>query len=250
MSKDPLQAVPPLTEDDILDYLRRHPDFLQRHPELFETLTPPQQQLGENIVDFQHYALNSLQRGMQHMKDRFEGLLASARDNMSAQAQIHRGVLDLVKARHLGALLEVLTQDLPRHFDVDAVRIVLESDMAELYESGYTEMTYSGISFVPRDTVDLVLGKEQSALLIGDTQRDPPFAFENIFVDCDQLIHSCALLRLYIERIDRDGILAFGVREPHHFSAHQGTELLRFLAEVSAVRLNHCLSEDEALGVI
>ncbi len=250
MSKEPLQADTSLREDDVLAYLRRHPDFLQRHPELFETLTPPQQQLGENIVDFQHYALNSLQRGMQHMKDRFEGLLASARDNMSAQSQIHRAVLDLVKAHHLGSLLEVLTQDLPRHFDVDAVRIVIESDMAELYESGYHDVTYSGISFVPRDTVDLVLGKEQAALLIGDTQRDPPFAFESIFIDCDQLIQSCALLRVYFERIDRDGILAFGVREAHHFSAHQGTELLRFLADITAVRLNHCLSEDEALAVI
>jgi uncharacterized protein YigA (DUF484 family) len=241
---------PDLTDDDIIAYLERHPDFLLRHPELFETLTPPQQKLGENIIDFQHYALSSLQRGMQSMKDQFEGLLNSARDNMSAQGQIHKAVIEMVQARNLTALLEVLTTDLPRHFDVDAVRIVIESDMAELYESAYSELNYSGISFVPRETVDLVLGSDQQALLISDTQGDPPYAYESIFVDCNAMIHSCALLRLYFDRIDRDGILAFGVREANRFSANQGTDLLRFLADVTAVRLNYCLGEDEALGVI
>lgn len=250
--------MPQKTEDDLFavdaetvaDYLRDHPDFLHKHPDLLEILTPPQQKMGDNVLDFQHYALGALQRGMQSMKDQFEGLLSSARDNMSAQSQIHQAVLEMLRASNLAALLEVITTDLPRYFDVDAVRIVLESDLAELYGATYSEASYSGISFVPTDTVDLALGVDQPAAMVSDTQHDPPYAYDSIFVDCGALIHSCALLRLRLDRIGRDGILAFGVREKQRFHPHQGVDLLRFLADVTAQRLNQSLNEEEVEALL
>lgn len=250
MAQDPQERTT-VDERDVTEFLRRNPDFLLQNPELLEVLTPPQQQTGSNrVLDFQHYALSSLQRGMQSMKDRFEGLLSSARDNMSAQSQIHKAVIEMLRAKNLASLLEVITTDLPRYFDVDAVRIVLESDLAELYGATYSEASYSGISFVPTDTVDLALGVDQPAALVADTQHDPPYAYDHIFVDCGALIQSCALLRLRLDRIGRDGILAFGVREKHRFHPHQGTDLLCFLSEVTGLRLNQSLNEEEVEALL
>jgi uncharacterized protein YigA (DUF484 family) len=197
------------------------------------------------VLDFQSFAMQSLQHDVQDLKDKFNGLLSSARDNMSSQSQVHEAVLQLMQATTLEGVLEVLTQDFMRLFDVDAVRLVLESELAEFYESTYSEINYSGISFVPLQTVDMAIGVKQDAALAEDTHRDPPYAFEAIFIDCAGLIRSCALLRIHLPRLGRDGILAFGVREAGRFHADQGTDLLRFLSDATAVRLDQCLNQLE-----
>lgn len=182
---------------------------------------------------------------MQELKEQFDGLLTSARDNMSAQHQIHQAVLHLMRSQHLEQLLEVLTQDFMQYFDVDTVRLVLESELADLYAAHYSEINYSGISFVPLETVDLCLGPKQAVALVEDTQYDPPYAYEAIFIDSHRLIRSCALLRIYLPRIDRYGILAFGMKEKDRFHRGQGTDLLHFLSEVVALRLDQCLNAEE-----
>lgn len=235
-----------LDAQHVAEYLRARPEFFRDHPELLEQLSLPIKETGSRkVLDFQSFAVSALQENVQSLKEQFSGLLGSARDNMSAQAQVHAAVLHLMRARDLEALLETLTQDFMQYFDVDAVRLVLESELADLYESTYGEMNYSGISFVPLQTVDMALGVGQTAALIPDTHIDPPYGFEAIFVDCSALIGSCALLRIYLPRIDRAGILAFGVRDKQHFHTSLGLELLRFLSDAVALRLDQALSEQE-----
>jgi uncharacterized protein YigA (DUF484 family) len=240
------QASRALPDEEVLAFLRAQPDFFERYPELLEQLSMPLKPTGsKKVLDFQSYAVSALQENVQSLKEQFSGLLGSARYNMSAQAQVHQAVLHLMRARGLEELLQTLTQDFMQYFDVDAVRLVLESELAELYESHYGELNYSGISFVPLQTVDLALGAYQPAAMVADTHTDPPYGFEAIFIDCAQLIGSCALLRFYLPRIDRFGILAFGVREKNHFHTQLGVELLRFLSDAVALRLDQCLSEQE-----
>lgn len=245
MSTAPTDPAAPLTEKLVLDYLHQHPNFLKQHPQLLEILTPPEQKMGRNVLDFQNYALGSLQKNMAEMKDRFQGLLSSARDNMSVQSQVHKAVLHVLKARNLEQLLEVLTQDLLRYFDVDAVRLVVESNVADMYDSLFDDAQPMSIRFVPMETVDMVLGHHQTVALIADSQLDPPYAYEQIFPDCADMVQSCALLRIYLSRIDRYGLVAFGVREKGRFHPHLGIELLQFLSDVIGHRLDACLNEDE-----
>lgn len=240
-----VEPEPRIDEAQVLAYLASHPEFLKKHPELLEVLTPPEQKMGRNVLDFQRFAMGSLQQNVQELKDKFNGLLGSARDNMSVQSQVHQAVLQILKARDLEQLLETLTIDLARFFDVDVVRIALESDIAELYEATYGEHSYSGLCFLPLDRVDLALGTGRQTLLISDTQNDPPYGYDEIFAECANLVQSCALLRIYLDKIDRLGILAFGVRDVGRFHSHQGVELLHFLSEVVALRLNQCLNASE-----
>ncbi|MCI5050146.1 MAG: DUF484 family protein [Rickettsiales bacterium] len=245
MSAEDITSEDALSEDEVIAYLRKNPDFLKQHPDLLTILTPPEQKMGGNVVDFQKFALGSLQQDMQTLQERFDGLLVSARDNMSTQGQVHHVILQLLRARDLEQLFEVLTIDMAQQFDVDAVRLVIESDISELYEAYYSEEHYSGISFVPLQTVDLALGPKGKSLLIDDTHYDPPYGYDTIFVDCAGLIRSCALLRIHINRLDRSGLVAFGVREAGRFSPHQGVELLNFLSRVIELRLEQCLNEHE-----
>ncbi|MFM9890460.1 MAG: DUF484 family protein [Rickettsiales bacterium] len=233
-----------MTKKLVIEYLQSNPQFLAEHPDLFEVLTPPEQQHGRGVIDFQYYAIDNLRRGMKRMKDRFQGLVVSARENLSVQQQVQRAVVATIKARSLEELLEVLTTDLVRWFDVDVVRLAMESDMAGLYETYYREENYSGICFVPNGTGNAALMGEK-VRLITDTQGEPPIGFDMIFAECSSLVRSCALVQLELPTIGRPAILAFGVRHPDRFHPHQGGELLEFLGQVMSLTLDRCLAEGD-----
>ncbi len=233
-----------MTKKLVIEFLASNPDFLAQHPDLFEVLTPPEQQHGRGVIDFQYFAIDNLRRGMRRMKDRFQGLVSSARENMSVQHQVQRAVLSTVGARNLEELLDVLTTDLMTWFDVDVVRLAMESDMAGIYETYYNEANYSGICFVPNGTGKACLLGE-SVRLIADTQAEPPIGFEMLFADCSSLVRSCALVRLDLPTVGRPAILCFGVRHADRFHPHQGGEMLGFLGEVMSIVLDRCLVESD-----
>ena len=233
-----------LTKQVVLEYIQNNPEFLREHPELLEVLVPPEQKMGNNVLDFQHFALGNLQQSMQSLKDRYEGLVTSARDNMSVQAQVQNAVLRVIRTRDLEHLLEVLTIDLVALFGVDVIRIAMESELADMYDTYYGEHNYSGLSFIPLGIADMAL-ENSDVVLVGDTMKELPIGFDEIFSDCSALVQSCVLLRLSLEKLQRNVILAFGTREPGYFHPNQGTDLLHFLAQVIEYRLDQCLNESE-----
>lgn len=207
------------------------------------TLTPPAREFGDAVLDFQQHMVKNLQKGGKELESKYAGLVDFCRDNMSVQAQVHHAALRLIRARTLEQLLEVLTLDLVSLFDVDVVRIAMESDTAKTYDGYYGEQATSGIVFIEPHTVDAALGKKKNVRLVDDTEASPPAGFEHIFADCTSLIQSCALLRLNLELVEKNVILAFGVRYKDRFHPGQGIELLNFLAQIVAHQLDVYLDE-------
>jgi len=236
------EPAPEATEAQVLDFLRRNPDFLKKNPELLAVLTPPARVLGDGVADFQHFQLKNLQKNTESLKGRYDVLVDFCRDNLSVQGQVHDAVLRLICAHTLEQLLEVITLDLVSLFDVDVVRLAMESEGAELYDTFYGEHNYSGIVFVPPGTSQgLLAGKK--ALLVEDATLNPSVGFDEIFADCAGLIQSFALLKLEMERTPRTVMLAFGVRYKDRFHPGQGLDLLTFLARIVAHQLDRYLSE-------
>jgi uncharacterized protein len=157
---------------------------------------------------------------------------------MSVQNQVHNAALRLIGARNLEQLLEVVTQDLLALFDVDVVRLAMESELAGQADTYYNENNYSGIVYIDPGTVNTALGKKKNVLLVEDCEAKPPFGFEQIFTECEGIVSSCALLRLKLELVERHVILAFGVRYKDRFHSGQGIELLNFLAQIVAHQLD------------
>lgn len=229
-------------KEAIIAFLSQHPDFFKDNPELLEQLQAPVAHHGSNVVDLQHFMVGNLQTKLQSLKSRYEGLIHSSRDNMSTVSQVHTAVVDLVKARDLEHLLEIITLDLVHLFAVDVVRLAMESEAAEFYESNYSEQNYSGISFIDLGVADRAVGKDKSILLIEDSGKRPVYGFEQIFVDCGELVHSCVFLKLTLPITGRKALLAFGVREKDRFHTGQGVELLSFLGKIVEHRLDQCLN--------
>lgn len=233
-----------MTRQMVTDFLRANPNFLVENPELLDSLIPPEANHGRGVIDFQYYAIDHLRSSSRKLKDRFHRLITSAQDNLSVQHQVHKAVLALIRANTAEQLLGAITVDLANLFDVDVVRLALESDLAGLQESYYPEHHYSGICFVPSGMVKAALMNEH-VRLISDTQAEPPIGFEMIFADCSNLVRSAALLRLNLERTGKSAILAFGVRETDHFHPGQSGDLLQFLSDVAAVKLDDTLARGE-----
>lgn len=216
-------------------------EFLEAHPDFLNSLPAPKRDLGEGIEDFQHYLLKNLQNNTKSLTQRYDLLVDYCRDNLSAQTQVHSAVLKIMRSRSIEQLLELLTMDLLNLFDLDVVRLAMESDVP--FDTSYGERNYSGIVFVPSGTSDILFGNNKNVLLIGDCEKTPPLGFEQIFADCDEQVASCALLKLESEAVDKHIILALGVRYKERFHAGQGVELLHFMAQAVAIQLDKYLDD-------
>lgn len=230
-----------VTPEQVREFLKTHPDFLERNADLVSELSAPERDLGNGVVDFQHFMLKNLQKDSKALSSRYEMLVDYCRDNMSVQAQVHHAALRLIRTRSLEQLLETLTLDLVSLFDVDVVRLCMESETR--FDTSFGEQNYSGIVFINPGMIDVALGKQKNVLLVEDCASTPPVGFEEIFADCDAMIASCALLRLELDMVEKNVLLAFGVRHKDRFHPGQGIELLHFLAQIVAHQLDRYLQD-------
>jgi uncharacterized protein YigA (DUF484 family) len=202
MTRKPEDAVPAkpaaaaarITAAQVVDYLRRHPDFLLRHPELLDGQMAPARRQGNGVVDLQQFMVERLRRDVAKLRADQDDLLANSRDNLSTQDRIHKAVLALLAARSFEHLIETVTTDL---------------------------------ALLAPGAVERVLGRGREVLLRDDVEGDPM-----LFGGAAGLVRSDALLRLSVSRGTPLGLIAFGTRHPGYFNPGQGTELLGFLARV------------------
>ena len=232
-----------INAEQVADYLRNHPHFFKDNAELLEAMTPPEVQHGGNVVDIQHYMLGRLQNGLQNIRSQYDGLVIASRDNMSTLHQVHEAVLSIIRASDLVHLLEVIAMDLPAVFNVDIVRLGIESEAAEFYETKFGEQNASGIAFLEEGLIDGILGKNKSVLLVPDSEKQFISGFDQVFSDCSDIVESAVFLRMRLPSSQRNVILAFGVRIKDHFHPGQGTEMLSFLSQIIEHRLDECLND-------
>jgi uncharacterized protein YigA (DUF484 family) len=230
-----------LSDEDVLHYLKENPGFLKRHPEAVEFLKTPVKKKDGNVLDFQAFAISHLQQNIQETKEQYEDLISSAQDNSSVQRQVHQAIIKLVRAKTLEQLLEVITLDLVQLFNVDVVRLAMESDMAGIYDTSYPDTNYSGIVFIDAGVTDAMMGKKGMALLCADIHDHDIAGIDTIFADCDWLVRSVAILRLQLSEAPRNVVLAFGVRETDRFHQEQAVDLLIFLGQIIQECLDTCL---------
>ncbi|MBY0407351.1 MAG: DUF484 family protein [Rickettsiales bacterium] len=236
ISKEPRAKGVVLSVEQVRGFLAENPDFFKKNPDIMAAMAPPERELGDGVIDFQHFMVKNLQKDSKSLQKRYDMLIDFCRENMSVQAQVHQAALRLVRAKGLEALLEVITLDLVSLFDVDVVRMAMESDVP--VDTSYGEQHYSGFVFIPPGTVDAVMGERKNVLLVDDVAAHPFAGFEDVFADCEGLVASCALLRLELETVGKHVLLAFGVRYKERFHTGQGIELLHFLAQIVAYQLD------------
>ncbi len=212
----------PVSAAQVADYLRRHPDFFARNPDLLEEIQPPARDCGEGVVDLQQYIVEHLRAELTDLAAARDTLVVTGRNNLSAQARVHKATLALLAAKSFEHFIETLTTDLAVILDLDVVTIGVEQN-----GSDSARAQTAGIFRLERGTVDRLIGPDQAIALRETVAGDPA-----IFGPGAGLIASDALLRLSISGTTPTALLALGSRQAGQFHPGQGTELLAFLVRV------------------
>jgi uncharacterized protein YigA (DUF484 family) len=220
------EAAQPLTDRQVADHLRGHPDFLVRHPELAASLAPPSRwPRAGKVVDLQAFMIERMREDMDQVRSDAEQVFATIRSNVGTQNRTHRAVLDLLAAEDMAALAQVVGDDLAPMLDVDVATLAFEES-----ETPLPVLAGSCCLRVPAGTVDRVLGgADRTCALTEQVQGDPV-----VFGDGAGLVLSSAVVRLSPGGRCPPGLLALGSRHAQTFHTGQGTELVVFLARVLA----------------
>jgi uncharacterized protein YigA (DUF484 family) len=218
----------PIGEEQVVEYLRAHPDLLARRPELLAKMTPPSRFSGGPVVDLQHYMIGRLSDELESMRGCAEHLITTSRSNMSIQSRTHEAVLAILNAGDVEGLLRVVAEDVPALLGVDIAIIAFEMD----------GRPHPATMPVLKD------GQVDDSLGSGDVMlRSASTSEPAIFGGAASLVRSFALARL--EPVNRPrGLLALGSRNDRTFNSSQGTELLAFMAHV----IEDCLSRWWQIG--
>ncbi len=211
-----------LNAEDVVAYLREHPDFLTRHADVVQHLTPPLvRRGGSNIADLQYYMIERLQAEMGRLRGEQQDLLRGSRANLNNQNRIHAAALFLLDAQSFEQLIQTITTDLAVLLDLDVACLIVESGARDLPRN-----ETAGVRVVKAGSIEGWLGRRE-IVLAGNLYGDP-----TIFGGVAGLVRSEALIRLHISNECPPGMLAFGSRDSEMFHQGQGTELLSFLARV------------------
>lgn len=207
--------------DAVAQYLRANPDFLIEHPELFGSLTPPDRSSGDGLVDLQGVFLTRLRDQVETLTEARNELIVTGRNNMAAQARLHRAVLTFLSATSFEQLIEMVTTDLPVMLDLDTVVLAVERRGDAL-----PPVRLRGVTRLEPEMVDDVIGPGHDILLRPEVEGDPA-----IFGPVAGLVRSDALIRLSISDRAPAALLALGSRNIGQFHPGQGTALMGFLGQ-------------------
>ena len=212
---------------DVLAYLRRHPDFLDEHPEALRLLRPAGREIGDGVVDFQHFLYERQRREINRINLEYRNLIAVSRGNLASQTRVHKAALAVLAAPSFGQLLQTVTVDLAVLLDVDVVTIAVENIAGVA-----PRLNTHGVQLLEAGTVDEQLGPDKAVVYEADVAGDP-----ELFGGAAGLVRSQALLRLRFGRETPSGLLCIGTRKPGRFHPGLGTELLGFLGRVVGISI-------------
>ncbi len=210
-----------MNDDDVIAYLKQHPEFFNTHPEVLEHLKAPGATQGTGVVDFQQAMLERLKTDKTKALRLQRELIENVRANMTNHTRIQTAVLMVLEAESFEEFIATVTQDFPVLLDVDTVTLVIESTSREI-----PFINQSGMRFAKQGTVEKWLGTGDVLL------QDNINGHEDIFGPGAGLVKSHALVRLEISKETPHGMIAFGSRDPEMFQSTQAVDQIGFLAQV------------------
>lgn len=235
-----------LSPDDIIAWLRKHPDFFNKNPDILEHLTPPKAVTGKQpkkggVADFQFYMVQRLKADRDDVLESAKEIIETSRINMNNQTRYHQAVTRLLDARTFEEFISTITLDFASILDVDIVSVLVESDSGAIPHTAIT-----GIRLVTPGSIDhLMRGKA----IILEPFLMPVDTSEAIYGGGATLVKSHALLRLETAKHMAPTVIAFGSRDPSLFEGGQGTELLNFLGDVIAKMIHLWLNLERGQGI-
>lgn len=226
-------SIPPITEDDIAEYLANSPDFFERHAQLLAgvQLTSPH---GNRAVSLQERQAEMLRDKIKALEHRIMDMVRHGSENVVIADRLHRWTRNIMLVRTLHALPATIASEIMSQFSVPQVGIKVW-DVAP---------QYAGEEFAT--------GVSDDARSFASSLTQPYCGVNSGFEAVDWLEDknaalSVALLPLRVGALQNAskafGMLVLASPDPQRFAAGMGTDFLERIAELASAALSRLRDE-------
>jgi uncharacterized protein YigA (DUF484 family) len=212
-----------ITADDVVAYLKAHPDFFTKHAELAGELGLTSAVQGPGVIDMQQAILKRLRSEIDRLKSERTEIIANSRQNQIVQNRIQAAVISIIQAATFEKMIHVVTHELPELLDVDFITLAIEATA----DAPKKAASVRGVYVLAPGAIDAAIGPSKHARLRSNITGEEAF-----FGEIARFVQSDVLLRLRVSSGSPDGVMCFGSRNPEAFGPDMATELLFFLAKV------------------
>ncbi len=227
-SPQPAASVPPITEEDIAEFLLHTPGFFERHAEVLAsvTFTSPHSQ---RAVSLQERQAEMLREKIKGLEQRVMEIIRNGSENTGIGQKIHTWSCELAAVPQAQELPAAITGGLQRLFDVPQAALRVWDVAAPFQGAAFTQgASADAQAFASSLTAPFCganLGFEPTAWL--------PQAYQ---------VQSLALLPLREGAVDGTGpafgLLVLGSPDAQRFQADMGTDFLARIAELASAALS------------
>ncbi|MCD6664919.1 DUF484 family protein [Hydrogenophaga bisanensis] len=221
-------SIPPITEDDIANYLLNTPDFFERHATVLAAvqLTSPH---GNRAVGLQERQAELLREKIKGLELKAAEMIRHGQENSAIADRLQRWTLQLLWTRDTRELPEVVVREISSQFGVPQVAIrlwgVLPDFAGEAYAQGASEDAQTFAASLSKPYCGANPGLEAAQWLVQP-----------------QAAQSLALIPLRAEAgAPVFGLLVLASDDPGRFVAHMGTEFLERIGELTSASLSRLL---------
>jgi uncharacterized protein YigA (DUF484 family) len=219
------------TEQDIVDYLKSHPEFFVRHPGILESMEIPHQ-CGK-AVSLVEYQVSVLRDQSRDLRGKLKKLVSNARENEELNRRLHKLTLALIECTAVDEVFASLYQSLREDFSAEHAAIRVFGAPKQVIDRGLAE-------FVGNDPESEPLFEPLFRSLKPLCGRMKPEQVAFLFPDHAEEIGSSVVLPLGESR--GFGLLAVASRDPQRYYPGMGVVFLTQLSEVVTKVLHPHLS--------
>ncbi len=221
--------IPPITEDDIAQFLTNTPGFFERHAEVLASvqITSPH---GARAVSLQERQAEMLREKIKGLEQRIMEMVRNSSENAAIAHKVHQWTGSLLQVRDPFDLPQAVVDGVRTLFDVPQAAVRVWEVAAPYIDADFTQgASEDARAFASSLTMPFCgpnLGFEPAAWLANEAGEPA---------------QSLALLPLREGAIDSTtpafGLLVLGSPDPQRFDATMGTEFLSRMAELASAAL-------------
>lgn len=208
-----------ISEEQITEYLRKHPDFFVKQPGLLADLRLPHES-GQAISLVERQVSILRERNMD-MRHRLSKLLDNARDNDRLFDKTKRLVLALLEGQGIEDTVDSLFYSFDKEFNIHYTSLILFGDPARLPNSQARVEPLSRA----RESIAQVLKNNKPLCGVLDKKE-----VDYLFPEFNDSVGSVALVPLI--HGTTFGVLAIANRDPMYYRSSMGTLFLSYIGEV------------------
>lgn len=223
-----------LSEEQVADFLRDHPDFFERHEELLQTLKLPHP--SGNAISLVERQVHLFREQRDVLRHEMEDLIAIARQNDRLLEKSKRLLIQLLEASSLTEIAAVLDDSMRHDFGLDAASLVLFNEDQPAPAQG-------GLHYLPLTDAEEILGTVlQSDRAICGRFRE--VQLKALFPQSED-VGSAAVIPLRYNNLL--GVLAVGSHQGDFFDSSMGSLFLSYISDTLSRMLPPLLQEEASV---